>query len=882
MATKEELVEKAKAKFRKEQLIQAAKEKWAADNATPANGRGIDQFETGARSLLEGGTLGLSEPVISAMNAAGNVAQDYILDMPVKRDFSEYYDKDVNRRRGLKSENVKSDIAGQLSGAILPAFVSGGTTAAAQTISAPGRAATAIGNVVTKGAKMIPGAEAVLASKGLVGSAARVVEGGAKAALAGTAAEGFRQEVENLSGHIKDEEVRPLLDIAQDSALFGAGISGTGELLKQGVRGLKGAARVFTGVKGEDIDKYLARPDAIRNAKTIEEIKDEVDNTISKLADDVDNAKLTKEQAKDAFRQAEAKVDDLVRENKNILGNQKADLRAQLRESKSRLDDAFRQKTTEVKTARLPIKADDVLDSVEQVKKQVGELSEESYKILDLHKGRFPINGVSPQISKIQNELKVGGELLSADAETAFKVLDQWKSKIKNISGATDKKGLSGGEVKRIIQELDSDIRKFGDKMAGEFSDKTYNALMNVRRVLDQKIKTQVPGYAQVMEETAKMNVLRGELSKLFGKRESAVSKLSRIDAPNMERERQLLKELGVLSGKDFATQVDDLVALKAQGKTSVALDDLKRNLPEYKNYIEAVATEARTRRPGFGQNMIERAQTASPEAANLRGAQTALQAATNQVDEAVGAYSPFKRVTPQNSENFIRTLMSDRGRKIELKKVAVSLGELSDENFVQMIDDLRVREGFEKGFQNGSSNVNLWGTLAGVFGLVSGDPTLGIASGGAGVAFGKIMDAYGPKITRRVLDGMVFMRGIPTVQKINQVFGDIPEQLRTQLRTDLIRAINIGNQTPLVTVPQEERANVAKDIFDSPNLNSIEKANAIDDVNRRGAVDSKLMQKVMIGEETAPEEQQVIQRPKARSIEQITDFVNNKKVEQY
>lgn len=875
------------ARIQKIERIKALEAQQAAPENDSVNTDGV---ETALRSGVEGLTFGLTEPLISGMNAAGQKVSDVLMQMPAeaRKSYSDYYDQDVARRRKLKSENRAADIGGQVVGALAPAVLTFGESAplsAERALTVLPEAVNAAGQSTGAAIRAIPGAEALLKSKGVAGSVARIGEGATKAAVQGTLAQDMQQQVELASGHMKPEEERSIADLAIDSAEFGGALHAIPEVAGQAGRALKGAARVLTGVKGEAIDKYLERPDAIRNAKSVEEIKAEVDSTIQKLADDVETSKISKEQATDAFRQAQSRVDDLVRENKNIIASQKNEIKTQLRESKSKLDDAYRVASSEVKTARLPIQADDVLDSVEKVKQQVTDLSTESYKILDLHKGKFNLKGVTNSIGKIQNDLKVNGVLLSEDAENAYNKLDGWKEKLKQINAA-DKtgKGQSGAQIKRIIQELDSDMRTASDKLAGSFSDKTHAALMKMRYVLDQKIKTQVPGYAEVMGETAKMNNLRADLSKLFGKRQTVVGKLANIQNPNSEYERNLLKELGTLSGKDFTTPLDELMTLKSKGRSAVSMEDMKRNLPEYQDYVQSLASDARTRRPGYGSKLIEQAQTGSPEAAALRTAQGNLNSAATGIETAKAAYAPYKSISPANSENFIRTLMGDRTRKIELKKVAAGLGQLSDENFTQMIDDLRVKEGFQKGFQNGSSNVNLWAALAAVFGFISGDPTFGMASGGAGAAFGKVMDAYGPQVTRRVLDGIIFMKGIPTIQKINQTFGDLPPALREQIKSDLVRSVLIGNSTPIVTIPPEQRKDVAKDFFDSKHLDSIQKADAIDSINKTGAVDSKLMQQVMVGQEQPPEpvQPQVQERPHAHSLEQISDFVNSKKKENY
>lgn len=890
--SKEKLVAEAKKKFEREQLIAEAKAKFAAEQPAPETPIG-DKVAGAVRSGVEGLTFGISEPVWSGAMAG----QMHLIDAAQKAegvgDFAErvtdidalkaQYDADVQRRRQFKADNPGLQMGAEMTGAIAPAFFTGGTTAIAKGVTKLPAIVDSAGALIGQGIKQIPKAEALLASKGVTGSVARVAEGAAKAAGQGVAAETISQQVEGATGFLKPEEMRSMGDVATDAALFGGALKLPGEVAEQGTKLLRGAAKTFAGVKGDVIDAYMANPQAIREAKTVAEIKDELDLTMQKLRDDVDNAVITKDQAKDAMKQAEQKVDDLVRENKNLIASQKADIRAQFKEAKSDLNIAFKGKQSEIKGARYPVQADDVLDSVEDVKRQVSDLSSESYRILGAEKGKVNIGSLPKAMERIKSGMAIEGELISQDAKNAFDKVSAYQEKFTNIAKKSNGE-VSFPQVKQLIQEIDKDIRKAGDKMAGEFNTDTYDALMGVRSELDSILKERVAGYREVMQETARMNTLRRDLVKAFGSREGATSKLSRIDSPSMANERDLLTTLGQTTGKDFKTPLDEFMSTRAQGRTPVALEGVKQSLPEYQPYVDAMAAQARASRPEYGRGLIERVQTASPEAAAMRNAQGAYEAAQAKLGGAKEALDPFKRITPVNSENFIRTLMGDKTRKLELKKLLVGLDQVSDQQFMQMIEDLRVREAFEKGSAQGSSNVNLWAILGGAGGFALGDPTLGVATAGAGATIGKVMDSYGPKITRRVLDGILYMKGIPTVQKIEQTFADLPQPVRDQLKNDLVRAVTMGNSSQLVNVPPDQRIEIADDIKKSDGLNSIQKATAISEMNKKGVINSGLMQQIMVGDEQAPDPAQapIVQPRVAPSIESVTDFVKQRKPEAY
>ncbi len=891
MGNRADLIAAAKKKYDREQLVAAAKAKFAAENK-PADL--AEDSVNALRSGAEGLTFGASEPVISGVNAATTqlwqAARDakdpaeFLSKLTDLENLGKNYDVDVNRRRQYEQENPTKTMLAETTGNVAPMLMTGPLAAGAKAAPA---AIDAAGAGMKELLKKIPGFAKLAEAEHLGGSAARMIESGTNAATQAALTDITKKAIETPTGFIQPQDNLPSTgEAALFGAKFGAGITAVPELAKQGAKlfeaGGKTAARVFTGVRAGDIDAYLANPDKIRNAKSIDEIKIEIDETVGKLRDDVENAVINKDQAKDALKQTEQKLDDLLRDNKNILQSKKAEIRQQLREAQADFNIAKKTAISAVKTARLPISPDDVLDSVNDVKRQVSDLSSESYKILGAHEGTFSLAGVGDEIKSIQDGLKTGGQLLSKDSETANAVLQSWRDKLGSIAGGS---GLKGPEIKRIIQELDSDIRDSGDKMAGSFSDKTYNALMDVRRALDNKIKTSVAGYSEIMEETAKMNVIRGQLSKMFGKRESVVSKLTRIDSPALSMEREALANLGKSTGKDFATPLEEYMAVKGQARTPIAQEEMFRGLPEHQGYIDSLAKNARAGRPDYGQGLMDRLKTASPEAQNVRGAEMGLNKADEALSGAQAALEPFKSITPRNSENYIRTLMGDRTRKIELKKLMASLSSVSDQDFGSMIEELRIKDNFSKGGGMGSANTNLWAVISGVTGAIMGDPTVGLASAGAGASFGRFMDAYGAQVTKKILDGIIFMKGIPTLQKVSAALADIPPQALDEVKNDLIRMITIGNTTGGVVIPQDQRIDMAQDIQSADNLSNIEKAKAITEMNKTGSINSAVMQKLMIGDKKPP--QQPIQKSPAAAqpqtnLKNVTDFIKNKKQEAY
>jgi hypothetical protein len=151
------------------------------DSEPPVEGPGLgEKIETGARSGLEGLTLGASEPIISGINAVVGNLIDAGFDADTIGEFAkkaasssaieQQYQKDVERRRKLEAELPQVAIPSEIAGAVAPGFISGGAASVAAGLPKLGMAAgeiaakgvpTALGKAITRGA-MSAGASELL------------------------------------------------------------------------------------------------------------------------------------------------------------------------------------------------------------------------------------------------------------------------------------------------------------------------------------------------------------------------------------------------------------------------------------------------------------------------------------------------------------------------------------------------------------------------------------------------------------------------------------------------------------------------------------------------------------------------------------------------
>lgn len=241
--SKEALIEQARAKYRKEQLIAQAKQKWAQQNPMPASNAPSElpqQIETGARGFLEGATLGLSEPVLSGINAAIGTAMDAVIDKDAGQlsieNLKEEYSRDVARRRKLKEDFQGSDIAGQVVGAFSP-----GTIAA---------------KAATVGGKLAKAALPKVISK--IPVAGKIAGAGAEAAGMALGQEVPQSVVEGSTGFRTSEEQPSLAESAKGGAIAGATLNAAGQLAHGGGKLALGSLSALAGnVDPQTMKKYM-------------------------------------------------------------------------------------------------------------------------------------------------------------------------------------------------------------------------------------------------------------------------------------------------------------------------------------------------------------------------------------------------------------------------------------------------------------------------------------------------------------------------------------------------------------------------------------------------------------------------------------------------
>lgn len=242
---------------------------------------------------------------------------------------------------------------------------------------------------------------------------------------------------------------------------------------------------------------------------------------------------------------------------------------------------SFQNVKESLKSKTLEPIRENVLSSIQKLKDDVVLGSVDSYDILSKSDKTFSIKPAIKALQKAQDGLKVDGALVG---DTAKKSFQSFQTMIDDLSQLGESE-LRGPAMKSLLQRLDSDIYKNVDQMAtGSFLKEVDQGLRSARRALDEKLKSQVPGYAEKMKEVAEKSNLLGEASQMFGDPQKAMQALNRATTKTGKyAEADVLKKLGEQTGQSFSEAIDEVVKAKDLLSSPSKLDELRSMISKSK-----------------------------------------------------------------------------------------------------------------------------------------------------------------------------------------------------------------------------------------------------------------------------------------------------------
>jgi len=846
------------AESERERLERAVLEKRVMEKrAAEAEPTGGEKAEAALSGFGDSALFGYGPQVQAGTYQAAEEIADALGILP------EGFEKETYEETKADFEQRQRDVQGKA-----PGYALAGTAAG---VMVPGTGilkAAQAGGKVMKGARM---AKAAQAGKGLegakrlkqVGEALKASRGGAKygaeKTLRGIAGEGKPSQQAKALGTLgavegfvadpgEDGGIAERLQSAGVGAVAGYvglpalhGLASGAKALGRGVsRGMEsmgvGALSVFGGVERKYIREVLKNPDVLKNAKSFGEVEDQINKIITPIRKELRDAEISYKEAQDRFREAKKQVLGEVRdENKNIS-------RA-FDQEKKRLDFEYRTSVDQLNKVQPPIHlVDNVEESLNKLQRRVSLGSERALDRLRKEADEFiDVQGINDTVMDHLDGLAIDGKIMAADSGIADDLMILYDD-ITNLGPS-----LTPDNMKKFIKRLDQRIGSW-EREAGTWDDPISLALKDVRQQFDERLKF-YPGYAEEMEKVAAHAELLSHARRMFGKKSRAISTMNTIDNPKNVEARDVLSRLGAETQMNYSDDVAEFLNVKNQLKDLKTLEGKERfvkDLDSYEDYAVAEARLAAQKAKTSAQKTAEDAQRISKleESRRLQIEQQRLKDA-KEAAEGVEIFDGMNAAEKMNQ--LIRILNNgERGGGLALRQQFEKLGAMTDEDFINLVEQMQVVGQFDKTFLRGSRNVNLWtalgyaaqeiGTRSGM-GMVTGAVTGGVPGIVMGSVLGATMDIYGPKMTKNILNQVIRIKGIPTPRKIQEL------SLPPQVKKDLIRQFEVYALTALASQPvkvaQEDIPLVREDIRRNMDMNKLEKAKAINALNRRGEINN-------------------------------------------
>lgn len=394
----------------------------------------------------------------------------------------------------------------------------------------------------------------------------------------------------------------------------------------------------------------------------------------------------------DTFRRQNQRADEFV----DIARQENAAAREALR--------------SEIRGTRPPeTLANDVIGSIDSLSAKVSEGSNKAFEILANSKTEIPLPKIKAFLTQKLRQYQSPNGTFLPGAEAEFSELAEWRKYFDDIGG----KSARPEDIKGLIQYLD---RKTGPIYAKRIDERTLpeRDLIDFRRFMDSYLKDDVPGYAEAMKPVAKEAALLKQARKMFDGELRADRTLERIGKPFKEKELQTLKDLSEATGNDLVSPLQEYMSAQ-RSMSGPAFSQKAEMLPEF-------------------------------------GRMKQVEAARDALVEENKFADKFPR-TGDATQARLKTLRSESKDPINLRRDLEKLSEKTGIDFVQMNDDLAVKEALQKGRTNGSRMVNWMSVMgAGAGGTIGGatGATIGAAIGSTA---GAIIDKSGPRLFQAYLD---------------------------------------------------------------------------------------------------------------------------------
>lgn len=351
-----------------------------------------------------------------------------------------------------------------------------------------------------------------------------------------------------------------------------------------------------------------------------------------------------------------------------------------------------------------------ILDSMNNLRGQISSQSSKAFDALAKTGKTASIINIRNHVANELNGLKIAGVESQSEAIPVLKQQYEWLSKI-------PEERMSFTDLKRYVQDLDEKIASSYAKLKvpGGYLTQGDKALINLRGWIDQFYLKKIPEYAAIMEPLSKHTKLSKYMQDMIGNEKDAFKVLRNIHKPEYKKERTLIEGLGLVTGKNF-----------------------KKPISEYENNIALLSNKE------YFNDLMKRSDEYSSAKMAADVAETAKQ-----------RYEPVKQITPRTSENLIRRGFAKGDgleKNIQAQDDLKYLSDFGLQNYPRRVENLGIKEVFEKPYIHGSRNVNLFGLSGrGLGNLLEGSK--GDVLAAIAPFYGALNDTFGRRAVKGVID---------------------------------------------------------------------------------------------------------------------------------
>lgn len=798
--------------------------------------QGLQDIVTGTREVLSGATAGLSEPYFAGVNAITQKIAGS------EKPFSELYQQDIEAQRQNATLPVK--IAGGLVGALIPGSAASRITQGAAELIPQG--ASVLGRIASGAGQAAIGAagEQALIEAPKIASGEKTPEQAFQdlktaATYGGAIGAGTRGLVETakaapelakktlgLVGGVKEETINKYIqkhdaiknapskeqvineiddfvgNLKTDLADKKITLDDAKNALKSSIQ----ENRFILGEQGQDLrqkitqanqqlnDAYNSAINQLKDKANLQRLTSDVEDSIGKLKERVSRGSgesynlLDQASAEGVTLNRQGFIDAIDEQIKKLkVGG------GTVGESRKQAVNKLESLKNDLKSIQSPY-ATKINEYVDQEIKNMSEAIASSQAGQKIFKdGQF----IGTQGSTFPDWFNKNGfsskeEFLSAVKRGKGKVYD----KIKKMAEDRLEKGYDDGnfgrseplegfkqskylmdeldpvQVKEIMRSIDEDINYAVSN--NQFMEALDLAQAKVRGAMNNELK-KIPGYSEKMQEVADDTRLLAELNRKFKDPTAIRSRLSGVTKDVRTEDAKLLEKLGEKTGMNYkaeiqaAKDVESVLADDQKLRGIKALLPPKKDLDKYESQLAKI-TDPRSRT----KFIVEQTKGENKKVADAMKA-------FQESRDTLAKVSSLKTESRSAVNTF---LASTKEKNLELFK---RLSDLSGKDFVTTLENIGVREAFNKEATQGSRRVNLFALLSG--GITSGAAIGGAPGAAVGAVFGYMVDKYGPKMTQEILDGVVKVGKNPNVDSINKLIKN------DKVRKFLINELNTATR---------------------------------------------------------------------------------------